>query len=116
MPRKNGKNRSTRQPGPAKPTIVTIGASAGGITALQQFFDEIPEQTGAVFVVVVHLDPERRSELPQILAGRTHMPVVQVNRTEKLVEDHVYVIPPDRRVELIDHKISAVEFDEPRGK
>jgi two-component system CheB/CheR fusion protein len=44
------------------------------------------------------------------------MPVTQVNRTEKLEADHVYVIPPDRRVQLIDHKISAVEFDEPRGR
>jgi two-component system, chemotaxis family, CheB/CheR fusion protein len=113
MPRKSEKSRG---PAPAKPTIVTIGASAGGVTALQRFFDVIPDQTGAVFVVIVHLDPERRSELPQILAGRTRMPVTQVNRTEKLEADHVYVIPPDRRVQLIDHKISAAEFDEPRGK
>jgi two-component system, chemotaxis family, CheB/CheR fusion protein len=118
MAHNNGKNRSSRarKPGSAKPVIVTIGASAGGVTALQRFFEIIPERTGAVFVVVVHLDPDRRSELPQILAGRTRMPVVQVNRTEKLQADHVYVIPPDRRVQLIDHKISAVEFDEPRGR
>lgn len=112
------KSRHTRprKPGPTKPTIVTIGASAGGVIALQRFFEAIPEQTGAVFVVVMHLDPERRSELPEILAGRTRMPVTQVNRTEKLEADHVYVIPPDRRVQLIDHKISAAEFDEPRGR
>jgi two-component system, chemotaxis family, CheB/CheR fusion protein len=67
-------------------------------------------------VVVVHLDPDHRSELPQILAGRTRMPVIQVNKTEKLEADHVYVIPPDRRVELIDHEISPAEFEEPRGR
>src|SRR5579871_6416662 len=117
MARNNGKNRSNNaRKSTAEPVIVTIGASAGGISALQRFFQVIPEQTGAVFVVVVHLDPEHRSELPQILAGRTRMPVIQVNRTEKLEADHVYVIPPDRRVQLIDHKISAAEFDEPRGK
>jgi two-component system CheB/CheR fusion protein len=44
------------------------------------------------------------------------MPVTQVNRAEKLEADHVYVIAPDRRVQLIDHKISTAEFDEPRGK
>src|SRR5499427_2315196 len=99
-----------------KPIIVTVGASAGGVSALQRFFEAIPEHTGAAFVVVVHLDPQRRSELPRILAGRTQMPVVQVNETEKLQADHVYVIPPDRRVQLIDHEISAAEFDEPRGK
>src|SRR5262249_28153202 len=99
-----------------KPIIVTVGASAGGVTALQRFFDALPDRTGAAFVVVVHLDPQRRSELPRILAGRTRMSVVQVNTTEKLEAEHVYVIPPDRRVQLIDHQISAEEFDEPRGK
>jgi two-component system, chemotaxis family, CheB/CheR fusion protein len=83
---------------------------------LQRFFEVLPEQTGATFVVVVHLDPDHRSELPQILAGRTRMPVIQVNKTEKLQADHVYVIPPDRRVELIDHEISPTEFEEPRGR
>jgi two-component system, chemotaxis family, CheB/CheR fusion protein len=108
-------NRGHSEPKP-EPTIVTIGASAGGVTALQRFFDALPADLGATFVVVVHLDPERRSELPQIIAGRTRMPVTQVRETEKLRADHVYVIPPDRRVQLIDHTISASEFDEPRGK
>jgi two-component system, chemotaxis family, CheB/CheR fusion protein len=115
MPDNNGNNRSPPE-ADSKPVIVTIGASAGGVGALQLFFDGIPEHTGAAFVVVVHLDPQRRSELPQILAGRTRMPVTQVHETEKLQADHVYVIPPDRRVQLIDHTISATEFEEPRGK
>jgi two-component system, chemotaxis family, CheB/CheR fusion protein len=116
MPGNNGKSNREQKAGPTKPTIVTIGASAGGVTALQRFFEALPEHTGAAFVVVVHLDPDHRSELPQILAGRTRMPVIQVNKTEKLEADHVYVIPPDRRVELIDHEISPTEFEEPRGK
>jgi two-component system, chemotaxis family, CheB/CheR fusion protein len=114
----NGSGLSNREakPDSTKPTLVTIGASAGGVAALQRFFEALPEHTGAAFVVVVHLDPDHRSELPQILAGRTHMPVTQVNKTEKLEADHVYVIPPDRRVELIDHEISPTEFEEPRGR
>jgi two-component system, chemotaxis family, CheB/CheR fusion protein len=113
--RNDQSNRETK-PDSTKPTIVTVGASAGGVAALQRFFEILPEQTGAAFVVVVHLDPDHRSELPQILAGRTRMPVIQVNKTEKLEADHVYVIPPDRRVELIDHEISPTEFEEPRGR
>ncbi len=114
----NRNDQSNRKPkaGPAKPIIVTIGASAGGVTALQRFFEALPEHTGAAFVVVVHLDPHHRSELPQILGGRTRMPVIQVNKAEKLEADHVYVIPPDRGVTLIDHEISPTEFDEPRGR
>src|SRR5579871_3526524 len=118
MPNDNGNDRSRPQsrPGNRKPTIVAIGASAGGVPALQRFFAALPEQTGAAFVVVVHLDPDRRSELPQILAGRTRMPVTQVDGAEDLAADRVYVIPPDRRVLVIDHKICTAQFDEPRGK
>ena len=96
--------------------MVAIGASAGGVRALQDFFSAIPDDTGATFVVVVHLDPQRRSELPHIISACTRMPVVQVREREKLRANRVYVIPPDRRLQIVDHEISAVEFDEPRGQ
>ncbi|HEY7638758.1 MAG TPA: CheR family methyltransferase [Steroidobacteraceae bacterium] len=96
--------------------IVVMGASAGGVQALQAFFDAMPTDTGAAFVVVVHLDPAHRSELPRILGGRTSMPVVQVIDRQKLEGNHVYVIPPDRRLQMVDHEISAAEFEEPRGR
>ncbi len=99
-----------------KPVIVAIGASAGGVQALQAFIGALPDNSGAAFVVVVHLDPKKRSELSNILGLRTRMPVVQVENNEKLKADHVYVIPPDRRLQLVDHEISAVAFDEPRGQ
>src|SRR5262245_65317063 len=99
-----------------QPIIVAIGASAGGVRALQAFFDELPAQTGAAYVVVVHLDPQHRSELPNILAARTRMPVIQVEATEQLRANQVYVIPPDRRLQVIDHEISAIRFDQPLGQ
>ena len=99
-----------------KPAIVGIGASAGGIQALQSFFAALPDDTGAAFVVIIHLDPQSHSELPSILAARTRMPVSQVAGTERLQANHVYVIPPDRRLQLSDHEISTAEFDEPRGR
>src|SRR5262249_15075286 len=84
--------------------------------ALQAFFAALSEDTGAAFVVIVHLDPETRSELAAILAARTRMPVSQVVGTEHLQPNHVYVIPPDRRLRLSDNEISTAEFDEPRGR
>src|SRR5215471_12574361 len=45
-------------------TVVGIGASAGGVRALKEFFDLLPADPGAAFVVIVHLDPQSRSELP----------------------------------------------------
>ena len=105
---------SAEEAGDAVP-VVGIGASAGGIQALQTFFDALPQETGAAFVVIVHLDPQGHSELSRILAARTHMPVVQVANAEALQANKVYVIPPDRRLVLTDHEISCAEFDEPRG-
>ncbi len=107
--------RPAAQRGAEGPVIVAIGASAGGVQALRGFFTAIPPDTGAAFVVVVHLDPQRRTELPSILGGWTSMPVIQVDANEKLLANHVYVIPPDRRLQLVDHEISAAAFDEPRG-
>ncbi|HEY6986760.1 MAG TPA: chemotaxis protein CheB, partial [Bryobacteraceae bacterium] len=98
------------------PPIVAIGASAGGVKALQDLFAALPDSTGAAFVVIVHLDPEHRSELPKIISGRTKMSVVQVENRNKLEADHVYVISPDRRLQITDHELSALEFDEPRGQ
>ncbi|MBS0644097.1 MAG: PAS domain-containing protein [Proteobacteria bacterium] len=98
------------------PRIVGIGASAGGVQALQAFFQGLPDDTGAAFVVVVHLDPDARSELVPILASRTGMPVHQVHESEKLLPNQVYVIPPDRRLHIADRTISALPFDEPRGQ
>jgi hypothetical protein len=96
--------------------VAGIGASAGGIKALQEFFAPLPEKTGLAFVVIVHLAPEHRSELPHILATRTSMPVVQVGDPVPLEADYLYVTPPDRRLEIGDNKIAARAFETPRGQ
>lgn len=96
--------------------VVGIGASAGGIKALQKFFELLPEKVGAAFVVIVHLDPEYRSELPEILASRNRMPVKQVTASAALTKDCIYVIPPDRQLRISEDEISAVPFEEPRGR
>jgi two-component system CheB/CheR fusion protein len=82
MPDDKMTDKKRRRSDSDQPPMVVIGASAGGIRALQIFFDEVPADTGAAFVVVVHLDPVHRSELPRIIAGRTRMPVVQVSGTQ----------------------------------
>ena len=104
--RENPPNSQANQ-NDTRPVIVTIGASAGGVSALHHFFEALPEQSGAAYVVVVHLDPVHRSEMPAILAAKTRMPVVQVSEQQRLEADHVYVIPPDRRLQMVDHEIST---------
>ncbi|PND25955.1 chemotaxis protein CheB [Sinorhizobium sp. M4_45] len=97
------------------PPIVAIGASAGGVQALQTFFDLLPDDTDASFVVIVHLDPHARSELANILAARTRMPVTQVEDQARLERNHVYVIAPNRRLKIADGTIAALPFEEPRS-
>ena len=95
---------------------VGIGASAGAVNALQAFLHEVPGDTGAAFVVIVHLEPTHTSELAEILARSANMPVQQVNRKIKLEPNNIYVIPPNRRLLVTDHEIATFAFDEPRGQ
>jgi two-component system, chemotaxis family, CheB/CheR fusion protein len=74
--------------------IVGIGASAGGVEALEQFFKSVPAGNGMAFVVLTHLTPDRESMLPEILGRATRMPVVDARNGEKVGAEHVYVLPP----------------------
>ena len=96
--------------------VAAIGASAGGITALQTLFEALPAKVGAAFVVIVHLDPEHQSELPRIIAARTRMPVVEVDGERPIEADKIYVIPPNRQLRVSAERISSMPFDEPRGQ
>lgn len=75
--------------------VVGVGASAGGLEAFTELLRHFPPTTGLAFVLVQHLDPHHESALPELLAGRTGMPVVQVQNDTALQPDHVYVIPPN---------------------
>jgi two-component system CheB/CheR fusion protein len=76
--------------------IVGIGASAGGIEALEQFFHSLTATTTEMsFVIVMHLDPHAHSLLPDLLGRWTTMPVKAINDGERIEPGHVYVIPPD---------------------
>src|SRR5438128_1907878 len=85
-------------------TVAGIGASAGGIEALGEFFDAVPADLGLAYVVIVHLAPHHESELASILARRTRMKVVEVTDNERLElkPNVVYVISPDHKLEIHD--------------
>ena len=58
--------------------IVAIGASAGGLEALEQFLGSIPENSGMAYVVIQHLDPTQKGMLPELLQRISKMKVIQV--------------------------------------
>lgn len=95
--------------------VVGIGASAGGIRALQEFLTALPPGLGAAYVVILHLDPYHRSELAAVLGHSTGMRVLQVDRRLQIEPDTVYVIPPNLRLLISDEAIETAAFDEPRG-
>lgn len=74
--------------------IVAIGASAGGLDALERLFASLPADTGATFVVIQHLSPDHKSMMANLLARHTRMPVVMVEQDMPIQGDHVYLIPP----------------------
>jgi chemotaxis response regulator CheB len=76
--------------------IVGIGASAGGLEALDVFLKRVPAKPGMAFVVVQHLDPKNKGMLVELLQRSTSMPVMQAEDGSRVEPDHVYVIRPGR--------------------
>lgn len=102
---------------PASPfPLVGLGASAGGIRALQTFFEQMPAESGMAFVVIMHLSPDYESNLAQILQNRTAMPVVQVTEPIAVAPNRVYVIPPSKHLILQEGHIHLVEPQQAAGK
>lgn len=78
--------------------VVGIGASAGGLDALERFFDHLPPDTGMAFVVVQHLSPAFKSVMDELLRRHTRMPVRLVENGMEVEADHVYLIPPNKEM------------------
>ncbi|MCB0073093.1 MAG: PAS domain-containing protein, partial [Caldilineaceae bacterium] len=97
-------------------SVVGLGASAGGLTALRAFFSALPSDTGMTFVVVVHLLPEHESMLAELLEPYTGMPVMQVTERVKMQPNHIYVIPPAKRLLVNEGSLELADFDMPPGK
>jgi len=96
--------------------VVGVGASAGGLQALQQFFSNMPPDSGMAFVVILHLSPTHESNAASLLQQVTVMPVIQVTEAVQVQPDHVYVIPPARDLSMLDGSIRLHERDEPRER
>lgn len=81
-------------------TVVGIGASAGGLDALERFFSNVPEHTGMAFVVVQHLSPTFKSLMHELLARFTHLPIHRVENSMVVEPDAIYLIPPGQNMLL----------------
>ncbi len=96
-------------PGPAH--VVGIGASAGGLEALERFFDNLPAGTGMAFVVVQHLSPDFKSLMDELLARHTELPIRLVEDGMLVEADHVYLIPPKKEMIISGGRLLLSERD-----
>jgi len=105
-------------PGPSRTAltrIVGLGASAGGLEALEQFLAHVPKASGLAYVVVQHLDPTHKAMLTELLQRATAMPVREATASMLVEPDVVYVIPPNTELTVVGGRLHLAEPAQPRG-
>lgn len=91
--------------------VVGIGASAGGVEALQELFQSLPSNSGLGFVVIQHLSPDHRSLMADILGKQTEMKVLQVERDTEIEPNTVYLIPPKKNLAVRGRRLRLSDYD-----
>jgi chemotaxis methyl-accepting protein methylase len=95
--------------------IVGIGASAGGLEALEQFLRHVPLGSGLAYVIVQHLDPNHKGIMAELLQRATGMEVFQVRDRMQVKPNCVYVIPPNKDMSILHGVLHLFEPTAPRG-
>ena len=88
---------------------VVIGASAGGLEAIDSFFKHMPTGSGCAFIVVQHLSPDYKSLMAELLSKRTEMPVHRAEEGMLVEANHVYLIPPNHDLRIFHGKLLLTE-------
>lgn len=91
--------------------VVGIGASAGGLEAIEAFFSTVPHDSGLAFVIIQHLSPDYKSLMPEILLKRTSLPVHTAEDGMKVEPDNVYLIPRKMNMKIFHSKLHLTEKD-----
>lgn len=100
----------------AKPHYyVALGASAGGLEAIDGFFRNAPADTGMAFVVLQHLSPDYPSMMVELLSKQTRMPVLRAEEDMFVAADCVYLLPPKKNMALKEGRLVLTDQDRHRG-
>ena len=91
--------------------VIAIGASAGGVEAIREFFTHVPPQLGCAFVVIQHLSPDFKSVMAELLKQNTAMPVVTAEHNMPLVANTIYLIPPKYNMHLYGEYLHLIQQD-----
>ncbi len=95
--------------------VVGIGASAGGLEAIEHFFDRVPEDSGLTFVVVQHLSPDFKSLMNELLARHTKLPIYRVEDGMAIQPNAIYLIPRKKNMVLSHGKLVLTDQDQKPG-
>ena len=95
--------------------IVGIGASAGGLEALEEFLLGVPKGCGMAFVIVQHLDPTHKGIMTELLQRATEMRVIQVKDGTTVRPDCVYMIPPNKDMSILHGMLHLLKPVAARG-
>jgi len=95
--------------------IVGIGASAGGLAALEAFLSQVPEDSGLAYIIVQHLSPTEKTLLSELLQRVTSLGVHQARRGELIKPNCVYVIPPNCEIRVVRDRLQLAKPSEPKG-
>lgn len=95
--------------------VVGLGASAGGLEALEKFLASMPVTSGMAFIIVTHLAPNHVSIMPELLQKSTKMKLFQAKDDMIIEPNHVYVAPANKNLALLNGRIQLMETSEPHG-
>ncbi|MET0519670.1 MAG: chemotaxis protein CheB, partial [Burkholderiaceae bacterium] len=108
-------SRDSRDAPPPVIRIVGLGASAGGLDALEQFLAHVPAGSGLAYAVVQHMDPTHKALLAELLQRSTPMRVVEATQSLRIEPDVVYVIPPNSELTVVAGFLQLAPPAQPRG-
>jgi len=94
---------------------VAVGASAGGLEAIDEFFSNMPVDTGLAFIVIQHLSPDYKSLMVELLSKKTAMPVLRAEDGLRVMPNSVYLIPPKKNLTIFHGKLLLSEQDHSKG-
>ena len=95
--------------------VVAVGASAGGLEAFTQLLRGLPDHVGMAFVFIQHLDPTHHSMLAELLAKSSSLPVIEAKNRAELQPNHVYVIPPNVRMGILQNRLQLTPREPEHG-
>ena len=108
-------SRNTDEGTTAPSRYVGIGASAGGLEAIETFFKHTPAYSGLAYIVIQHLSPDYKSLMVELLSKHTEMPVHRAKEGLRVEPDHFHLNPPKKNLTIFHGKLLLKDQDAQRG-